>query len=102
MMIQLIEIVENNIATRPVDRYSVREIYVSPEHVIMVREDSSTSKALLEATDILPDLQRSVGFSKITINRGTSGQEIIVVGNVSSIYEKIQTAKLRTKQLLRG
>lgn len=101
-MIQLIEIVENNIATRPIDRYSVREIYVSPEHVIMVREDPSTYRTLTEAKDILPDLERSVGFSKVTINRGTSGQEIIVVGTVSSIYEKIQGAKFKTKQLLRG
>jgi hypothetical protein len=101
-MIQLVEIVENSIATRPTEKYTLREIYISPEHIIMVRDDPSTSRVLMEAVDILPDLKRSVGFSKITINRGTTGQEIVVVGTVSSIYEKIESVKIRTKQLLRG
>ena len=101
-MIQLVEIVENSIATRPTEKYTLREIYISPEHIIMVRDDPSTSRVLMEAVDILPDLKRSVGFSKITINRGTTGQEIVVVGTVSSIYEKIEGVKIRNKQLLRG
>ncbi len=101
-MIKLVEIIENNVAIRVSEKYSLREIYVSPEHIVMVRDEHTVSHTLAEASDILPDLKRSVGFSKITINRGTTGQEIIVVGSVSSIYEKIEGAKIRNKQLLRG
>lgn len=101
-MIQLVEIVENTLPTRPTDRYTLREIYISPEHVIMVRDDNTTLRNLVEAKDILPDLSRSVGFSRVTVNKGTTGHEIIVVGSVSTIYEKIETSKIRTKQLLRG
>ena len=101
-MIQLVEIVENNVATRATDKFSLREIYISPEHIIMVRDDPSTYRTLTEKIDVLPGLQRSVGFCKVTINRGTTGHEIVVVGSVSSIYEKIEGAKVRSKQLLRG
>jgi hypothetical protein len=48
-MIQLVEIVEASVPTNPAERYSVREIYVSPEHIIMVREDRSTQMNILES-----------------------------------------------------
>jgi hypothetical protein len=101
-MIQLVEVVESTIPTRPTDRYTLREIYISPEHVIMVRDDPSILRTLMESTDVLPDLKRSVGFCKLTINRGTTGHEIVVVGTVGTIYEKIESAKIKSKQLLRG
>jgi hypothetical protein len=101
-MIQLIEVVENAIPVKNGDRFHLREIYISPEHIVMVREDTTVHKYLAESKDTLPDLSRAVGFSKLTINQGTTGQQIVVVGSVNSIYEKIESSKIRNKQLLRG
>ena len=101
-MIQLIEIVENLVPSKGGDRFFLREVYISPEHIIMVRQDTAVQTFLTESKDTLPDLSRNVGFCKVSINKGTTGQEIIVVGTVNSIYEKIEAFKYKNKQLLRG
>jgi len=41
-------------------------------------------------------------FSRITINKGSAGQDVVVLGSVDMIYEKIESSKIKTKQLLRG
>lgn len=100
-MIQLVEIVEASVPTNnPKDRYSVREIYVSPEHIIMVREDRSTNTNLLEGSS--PQIPIGMKFSRITINKGSAGQDVVVLGSVDMIYEKIESSKIKSKQLLRG
>lgn len=101
-MIQLVEVVENVVPVKNGDKFHLREIYISPEHIVMVREDTAVQKYLAESKDTLPDLSRGVSFSKLTINQGTTGQQIVVVGSVNSVYEKIESSKIRTKQLLRG
>jgi hypothetical protein len=101
-MIQLVEIVEASVPTNnPKDRYSVREIYVSPEHIIMVREDRSTNASLLENSSN-PHISAGMKFSRITINKGSAGQDVVVLGSVDMIYEKIESSKIKSKQLLRG
>lgn len=99
-MIQLVEIVEASVPTHPKDRYSVREIYISPEHIIMVREDRSTNVNLFEGSN--PNIPAGMKFSRITINKGSAGQDVVVLGLVDMIYEKIESSKIKTKQLLRG
>lgn len=99
-MIQLVEIVEASVPTHPKDRYSVREIYVSPEHIIMVREDRSTNTSLLEGSN--PQIPAGMKLSRITINKGSAGLDVVVLGSVEMIYEKIESCKIKSKQLLRG
>jgi hypothetical protein len=98
-MIQLVEIVEASVPTNPAERYSVREIYVSPEHIIMVREDRSTQMNILEAS-INTQTSAGMKLSRITINKGSAGQDIVVLGSVDMIHEKIQ--KSLSKKLLKG
>lgn len=101
-MIQLVEVVEATIPTRQNERFQLREIYISPEHVIMVREDRSTEQAIRESANKFPDIPQSMKFTKLTINRGTTGHEIIVLGSADMIFEKIESSKIKAKQLLRG
>ena len=79
--------------------FSVREVYINPEHVVMIREEKRM-KRLNEAGEVADGLDKNHKFSKITINRGQVGTEIIVVGS-PEIIEKTLKDK-NSKTLLRG
>lgn len=98
-MVRLVEIVEATITTNQNDRFSLREIYVSPEHVIMVREDINIARIISESKNRIPGLDSNMTFTKLTINRGSMGTDITVLGSSDLIYEKINGSR---KQLLRG
>jgi len=99
-MVQFIEVLEESYPTKPESRFKVREIYISPEHIVMVREDSNIQRTLSEGLAVIPGLSPTAKFSKLTVNRGTQGQDIVVAGSVEAVYEKINN--VRSKQLLRG
>ena len=77
--------------------YSFREIFVNPEHIVCLREDEKYKRLLLE--NQLGDLNKNQTFTRVYMNRGQSGIDVVVVGEPSHIQEKLGLA---TKQLLRG
>ena len=101
MLVTLTEICESSRGTSIKDylpRYTLRQIAVNPDHVIFVREDLSTHKLLSEGR--LPEgLDERSQFSRVTINRGHTGSDLIIVGTPTQIQEKLYTAN---KQLLKG
>jgi hypothetical protein len=99
-MIQLVEIVEAPASASFKDRFHIREIYLSPEHIIMVREERNVERVIFETKNEVPGIPSGMKFTKLTINRGTTGQDIIVLGSVDMIHEKIQ--KSLSKKLLKG
>jgi len=98
MLIKLTEVCNNGAITMR-QTYTLREVFVNPEHVVMVREESRM-KQLNEQGMLPSELNKDHRFSKLIINRGHTGSEIVVVG----APEIIETAlnKNITKQLLRG
>jgi hypothetical protein len=101
-MIQLVELVETSVTTNPRDKYVLREIYLNPEHIIMVREDRNTQRAIHESKLDYPEIPANMKFTKLTINKGSIGQDVTVLGSVEMIYEKIESFKVKNKQILRG
>ena len=78
--------------------YTLREIFVNPEHVICLREDYHTLQLLQEGR--LPDdLDTRQKFTRVQMNRGSTGLDIIVVGCPSTVEQKLNTSK---KMLLKG
>jgi len=77
--------------------YTLREVFVNPEHVVMVREESRM-KQLNEQGMLPSELNKDHRFSKLIINRGHTGSEIVVVG----APDIIETALNKTKQILKG
>ena len=76
--------------------YSLREVFVNPEQVVCVRTDDSFKQKLLEGT--LPkNLDDRQEFTRIYLNRGQVGLDVVVVGQASMIEQK-----LNNKQLLKG
>jgi hypothetical protein len=96
MLVKLTEVCNNGAVTTN-KHYSLREIFVNPEHVIMIREEKRM-KELNERGKVATGLDNAHQFSKLTINRGQSGTEIVVVGSP----ETIESTLNKGKQLLRG
>ena len=94
-LVKLTEVCQNNALTTNSD-YTLREVFVNPEHVIMIREESRMRK--LNEQGLLPEgLKSEHQFTKLTINRGHTGTEIVVVGSPAVVE-----SSLNTKQILRG
>ena len=96
MLVKFTEVCNNGAVTTN-RHYSLREVFVNPEHVVMIREEKRM-KELNERGHVAPGLDSTHQFSKLTINRGQAGTEIIVVGSP----EIIESTLKNNKQLLRG
>jgi len=97
-MIKLIEICEVLYASNDTrQKYTLREIYVNPEHIISLREEPIYRQKLLEGK--LPDdLDSRQQFTRIALNRGHSGLEVVVVGTPDIVRGKLK----KEKEILHG
>jgi len=96
MLVKLTEVVNNGAVTTGV-KYTLREVMINPEHVIMIREDHRMS-VLNEQGAIADGLSDEHTFSKLTINRRHSGSDIIVIGSPAIVEKQLN----KTPTLLRG
>lgn len=96
MLVKLTEVCNNGAVTTN-KMYSLREIFINPEHVVMIREEKRM-KELNESGKVASGLNHNHKFSKLTINRGQAGTEIVVVGSPEIVESTLKAGK----QLLRG
>jgi hypothetical protein len=97
MIIKLIEVYEMGRQLQAEKAtFSLREVFVNSEHVACLREDTTTSKKL-ESGLLQEELDPRQRFTKIHLNRGLSGIDLVVVGDPRIIQEK-----LSGKTLLKG
>jgi len=95
-LVKLTEVCHNKALTTKCD-YTLREVFVNPEHVVMIREESRMQS--LNEQGLLPEgLKQEHQFTKLTINRGHTGTEIVVVGAPAVVENSLNT----NQQLLRG
>ena len=95
MIIKLVEIFESRgVSNRANTSYSLREVYINPDHVVCLREDLSM-KRKLEANLLPEDMNPNQQFTKVSLYRGHSGVDLVVVGPPSAIESKIKTQILR-------
>ena len=97
MLVKLTEVCLNGTYTTS-QEYMLREIFINPEHVVMIREEKRI-KLLNEEGKINSDLKPEHDFTKLTINRGQTGTEIVVIGSPDVIESQLNK---KTRQLLRG
>ena len=96
MLVKLTEVCHNKALTTKSD-YTLREVFVNPEHVVMIREEARMQS--LNEQGLLPEgLKSEHQFTKLTINRGHTGTEIIVVGSPTMVESSLNLKQ----QLLRG
>ena len=78
--------------------YLLREVYVNPKHIVAMRQDDRMNSVLKEGK--LPDqLDQRQDFTKLYVDRGNTGIDITVVGDLNTIKEKLG---LDNRSLLKG
>ena len=91
-MTRLVEVHETS------NGYVLREIYISPKHVVSLREDTRFKKKLKEGT--LPStLNQDHIFTKVVLDKGSAGLEIVVVGDPRTVESQLNSNK---RELLNG
>ena len=84
-MKKLIEVMQNSTLSKS---YSLREVFVNPEFVVSLVPDTNTKRLLTEGR--LPDgLDSLTEFTRVTIHKGATGQEMVVVGDISAVRTKL-------------
>ena len=100
-MVKLIEVCKPSNYTTLGDRamYTLKEVFINPQHVVCLREDNLARRHLAEGR-MPPDLDTRQEFTKVHINRGQSGIDITVVGNPVMIEQQLNIEKQQV--LLKG
>ena len=98
MLIKMTEVIENSTTTRlasDVDRrkrFSLREVSINPEYVVCVRECATTRNMLNEG--YLPEgLDKRQRFTRVYLDRGQTGIDIVVVGDPEIVEADLLKAK---------
>ena len=97
MLVKFTEVCNHGALTTN-EEFTLREVFVNPEHVVMIREDARI-RQLNEAGSLPNGLDTNHRFSKLTINRGQMGSEIIVVGAPDAVEGKLKHSR---RAVLRG
>lgn len=79
-------------------KYSVRQIYINPDHVVCMREEELLKKLLSEGR-LVDGLDQRQNFTRITVNNNSTQQDILVVGGIDDVYNKLH---IEARNLLRG
>jgi|TARA_R100000664_G_C2711681_1_gene108240 hypothetical protein len=96
MLVKLTEVCGTGAVTSG-RKYSLREVFVNPEHVVMVREEHQI-RNLNEQGMLTEGLDKEHRFSKLTIDKGTTGTDIVVIGDPITI----ESALNKRSYMLRG
>ena len=106
MLIKFIEIVENSTKTHlssSVDkagRFTLKEVSINPEYVGCVREEERMMRMLQEG--YLPEgLDQRQKFTRVFLDRGHTGIDVVVVGEPEKVEADLKRAKGK-KELLNG
>jgi hypothetical protein len=91
-MVKLIEVIKN------LQSFELREVFINPSHVVSLREDNHMKRNLVEGK--MPhDLDTRQDFTKLTLDKGSVGLELTIVGGPSLIESKLKKTE---KELLHG
>ena len=84
-MKKLVEVIQSSATSKT---YSLREVFVNPEFVVSLIPDTNTKRLLTEGR--LPEgIDNSVEFTRVTVHKGASGLEMVVVGDAATVRSKL-------------
>ena len=100
MIISLVEVYENTrVHSNQKGRtFDLREVFINPEQVVCLREDVQYNNLLVE-NELPTGINREQKFTRIHLNRGQSGIDVVVVGSPSQIQKKIYNGASALKVL---
>ena len=94
MLVELIQVTQRD------NTYHLKAVYVNPQQIVFMSEDSRMKQELQEGKLKLGLNQTFTSFTRIRMNMSGYVEEIIVVGDPGLIETKIFNKT--SKQLLRG
>jgi len=95
-LIKLTELTPVSKYTHLEANYTLREIYINPDHVVCIREEYDFRRKLMEGK--LPEgLDKRQEFSRVTLSSNSLNGSMVVVGSPNLIEGKI-----KKKHLLKG
>lgn len=98
-IISFVEVITNHSAIG--ENFKLQEVFINPAHIVYIRNEPAMKAKLMEGK--LPDnLDQRQEFSVIHLNRGNSGLDITVVGDVSAVNEKIRPNEFSATSVLHG
>ena len=80
-----------------IKEYSLREVLINPEHIVLLRPNHQFTN--VDKNKLPKGLHSSQEYTTLYINRGHSGMEITVIGDIDTIEEKLNNLK---KRVLKG
>ena len=95
MLVELIQITETG-----KENYSLKTIYINPDQVVYLSENSQLKQRLQEGKLNLGLNQNFTNFTNVRMNYQSYASNIIVIGDPGLIEQKINNSK--RKQLLKG
>jgi len=102
MLIKLLEIYEDIIhhnKAEGVKNYMIREVVINTDFIITLRNETIFEKNIKENPSLFEGLQKDQKFTRITINRGNVGHDIIILGSLDSTMKLLD---LGTKKVIKG
>ena len=82
-------------------KYSLREVFINPDHVVCVRTDPSFRRHLTEG--IMPEgIDGRQEFSRIYLNRGQVGLDVVVVGDPILVERRLNLVNDAKSTLIKG
>jgi hypothetical protein len=102
MLIKLLEIYEEVIhhnKAEGIKNYMIREVVINPDYIITLRNETIIEKYLRDCPSSFEGLQKDQKFTRISINKGNSGNDIIVLGNLDTIFKMFD---MGTKKVIKG
>ena len=95
MIINLTEVCEQkgnrDISSREPYRktFELRDVFINPEHIVCLREATGFSKLLAESDLVNTSINPRGSFTRVSMNRGQTGIDLVVVGTAQEIRAAI-------------
>ena len=102
MLIKLLEIYEEIVHHSKAEGnkvYMLREVVINPDYIIALRNETIIEKYLRDNPSSFEGLQKDQKFTRISINKGSSGNDIIVLGNLDTIFKMFE---MGIKKVIKG
>ena len=73
-------------------KFQTRDVFVNPSHVVCIREDHAYGGMLTEA-DCSAEIDAAASYTRVYMNRGQSGIDLVVEGTPSQVEKTLQMGK---------
>ena len=97
MVVKLVEVHSHHAVTSN-KSYTLREVFINPQRVVSMREDTGF-QSLLSEGELPEGMNDSQIFTRIFLDQGQGGHSIVVVGDPMSVDRVLTEGQTR---VLRG